>query len=142
MSNCSLGITKSYLKELTYQVNGAAIEVHKAMGPGLMETVYQRCMAKELELRTIQYQCEFEIPVCYKGMAMDIDLRCDILVEGVLAVELKSVSSILPIHKAQLLTYMKLLKAPKGILLNFNVSNLYREGQETFVNEFFETLPK
>jgi GxxExxY protein len=74
-------------------------------------------------------------------MVVETNLRCDLFVEGVLAVELKSVAAILPIHEAQLITYMKLLKTPKGILLNFNVTNLYGEGQKTFVNELFKSLP-
>lgn len=141
MKSKKLNITKTYLKDLTYRVNGAAMEVHKALGPGLLENVYHRCLTKELELRGIEYASELEVPVAYKGMLMETNLRCDLLVEGVLALELKAVAVLLPIHEAQLIRYMKLLKVPKGILLNFNVANLYREGQKTFVNESFKSLP-
>ena len=82
------------------------------------------------------------VPVLYKGEDIQADLRCDLFVENILCVELKAVENILPIHEAQLLTYMKLLKSPKGILYNFNVVNLYEDGQKTFVNEFFRNLPK
>ena len=133
--------TKTYLKELTYLVNGAAIEVHKTLGPGLLEEVYHQCLIRELELRGIKYQSELTVPVSYKGITVETNLRCDLLVDGIMVVELKAVTSLLPIHEAQLLTYMKLLHVPKGMLLNFNVANLYREGQKTYVNELFAKLP-
>ena len=126
---------------MTYHVTGAAIEVHKSIGPGLLESVYHKCLKHELSLRGINFESEFKVPVLYKGMETEADLRCDILVENILPVELKAISEILPIHEAQLLTYMKLLNAPKGILINFNVVNLYRDGQKTLVSELFRTLP-
>lgn len=135
-------LTKTYLKDLTYKVNGAAIEVHKALGPGLLESVYHRCMAEELSLRNIRFLSEYKIPFSYKGNALDIELRCDFLIENTLVVELKAVESILPVHEAQLLTYMKLLEVPKGMLINFNVANIFRQGQETYVNELFRVLPE
>ncbi len=133
-------ITKSYLKDLTYHVTGAAIEVHKHLGPGLLESVYHKCMKHELELEGIRFKSEMIIPVEYKGLAIETELRCDLLIETILVVELKAAEKLLPVHEAQLMTYMKLTEAPKGILLNFNVSNLYYEGQNTYVNEFFELL--
>jgi len=133
-------ITKSYLTDLTYQVNGAGIEVHKALGPGLLESVYHKCLKKELAIRNINFISEMKVPVKYKGVDIETDLRCDLFVEDILVIELKAVEKILPIHEAQLLTYMKLLNAPKGILINFNVVNLYKEGQKTFVNELFRSL--
>ena len=135
-------ITKTYLLDLVYKVNGAAIEVHKTLGPGLLESVYHKCMAKELSLRNINYMSEYKIPYSYKGIDLDIELRCDFIIEENLVVELKSVEYLLPVHKAQLLTYMKLLNVPKGLLLNFNVTNLFKEGQSTFVNEIFRDLPE
>lgn len=133
-------LTKSYLKDLTYKVTGAAIEVHKRLGPGLLESVYHKCLAKELELRKISFKSEYKIPYNYKGFDLDIDLRCDFLIENLLVVELKSIESILPIHEAQLLTYMKILEIPKGLMINFNVESLYYEGQKTYVNELFREL--
>lgn len=135
-------LTKTYLKDLTYKVNGAAIEVHKALGPGLLESVYHRCMAEELSLRNIRFLSQYKIPFNYKGNSLDIELRCDFLIENTLVVELKAVESILPVHEAQLLTYMKLLEVPKGMLINFNVANIFRQGQETYVNELFRVLPE
>jgi GxxExxY protein len=80
------------------------------------------------------------IPIYYKDLVIETEFRCDFFVENCIVVEIKAVNEVLPIHKAQLLTYMKILKAPKGILINFNSKNLYYEGQETFVNEFFTNL--
>ena len=134
-------ITKNYLTDLVYRVNGAAIEVHKVLGPGLLESVYHKCLKKELELRNIKFVSELKVPVNYKGLDIDTELRCDLFIENILAVELKAVEFILPVHMAQILTYMQLLKAPKGLLINFNVSNIYHEGQQTFVNELFRALP-
>ena len=135
-------ITKSYLKNLVYQVNGAAIEVHKALGPGLLESVYHKCLVHELGLRGIKCAAEVRVNVEYKGLSLDTTLRCDILVEGILVIELKAVDAVLPIHIAQLLTYMKLLNSPEGIIFNFNVAHLYNEGQKTYVNDLFSNLPE
>lgn len=82
-----------------------------------------------------------QVPVIYKGKALNVDFRCDLFVERSIVVELKCVQEIIPIHEAQLLTYMKLLQCPKGILINFNCANIFKAGQKTFVNEFFTTLP-
>lgn len=135
-------LTKSYLKDLTYKVTGASIEVHKRLGPGLLESVYHKCLAKELELRKISFKSEYKIPYNYKGFDLDIELRCDFLIDDVLVVELKAIESILPVHEAQILTYMKLLEVPKGLMLNFNVENLYYDGQKTYVNQIFQNLPE
>ena len=118
-------ITKTFLKDLIYKVNGAAIEVHKELGPGLLESVYHKCLKKELSLRKIDFESELIVTVNYKGLKLDTELRCDLFVEGILPVELKAVDAILPVHKAQIMTYMNLLDVPEGLLLNFNVSNLF-----------------
>jgi len=126
------------LKDLTYKINGAAIEVHKILGPGLLESVYHKCLVKELSLRGFQFKSEFKIPYDYKGVELDIDIRCDLIIEDLIVVELKAVKEIAPIHEAQIMSYMKLLKLPKGIIYNFNVVNLYNEGQSTYINEYFK----
>ena len=135
-------ISKKTLKDLVYQVNGAAIEVHKELGPGLLESVYQQCMQKELSLREINFTSEQFVPIIYKGFDLETKLRCDLFVEKVLVVELKSVADVPSIFEAQILTYMNLLNAPIGLLINFNVQNIYYEGQQTFVNEFYRSLPE
>lgn len=133
-------ITKSYLTDLTYQINGAAIEVHKFLGPGLLESVYHKCLKKELNLRGISFKSELLVPIIFKDLEIETDLGCDLFIENCIVLELKAIETILPIHHAQLMTYMKLLEAPKGILYNFHSVNLYKDGQKTFVNEYFRIL--
>lgn len=135
-----MNVTKSFLKDLIYQINGAAIEVHKSFGSGLLESVYHQCLKKELELRKINYSSEFLIPLNYKGHELESKLRCDLFIENTLVVELKAVNEINPIFEAQLLTYMNLLNAPIGLLINFNVKNIYHEGQKTLANELYRRL--
>lgn len=135
-------MTKRYLDELTYGIVGAAIEVHKFIGPGLLESVYHKCLKQELFQRKLKYLSEFVVPIEYKGIEMDAELRCDFLIEDAIVVELKAVDAIAPVFEAQLLTYMKLLQKPKGILINFNCANLFKEGQRTYVNEYFRGLPE
>lgn len=133
-------ITQKYLDKLTYEVIGSAIEVHKIMGKGLLENVYHQCLKEELSNRKINFSSELKIPVIYKNKELEIDFKCDLYIENCLVVELKSVTEINALHEAQLLTYMKLLKAPKGILINFNCFNIFKDGQKTFVNEYFKNL--
>lgn len=121
---------------------GAAIEVHKALGADLLESVYHECIKHELSHRNISFQTELIVPINFKNIILDAELRCDLFIEKCLAVELKSVAELLPVNEAQLLTYMKLLKAPKGILINFNCVNLFKQGQKTFVDELFRNLPE
>jgi GxxExxY protein len=130
-------MTKKELDELTYKVIGCAIEVQKIMGTGLLESVYHQCMIEELKHRKINFCTEMQIPVTYKSKLLNIDFRCDLLIENILVVELKAINEIASTHEAQLLNYMNLLKAPKGILINFNCSNIFKEGQKTFVNDYF-----
>ena len=133
-------MTKTYLKDLIYQVNGCAIEVHKHLGPGLLESVYHSCLKKELTIRGFNFQTELTIPVNYKGLELETGLKCDLLVEKSLIVELKALEKVLPIHEAQILTYMKLLEVPIGSILNFNVTHIFKEGQKTYVNERYRYL--
>ena len=133
-------ITKKFLNELTYEVIGSAIEVHKTMGIGLLENVYGQCMREELSHRGINFLSEMKIPVIYREKTLNIDFRCDLFVEDCLVIEIKAVKEMTTIYEAQLLTYMKLLHAPKGILFNFNCTNIFNGGQKTFVNEYFTNL--
>jgi len=135
------GITKKYLDQLTYNIIGAAIEVHKLLGPGLLESVYHKCMKHKLFLRGIKFTSHEIVPVIYKGITLETELRSDLLVEEWLIVEVKAIDVLAPIHEAQTLTYMQLVKVPKGILINFNVVNIFKEGQKTLVNELFRGLP-
>ncbi len=135
-------MTQRYINELTYQIIGCAIEVHKHLGAGLLESVYEKCFRKELALRSIEYKTQLFVPIEYKGLLLDAELRLDFIIEDLLLIELKAVESIVPVHEAQVLTYMKLMQKPKGILINFNCVNVFKEGQKTFVNDLFAALPK
>lgn len=135
-------VTQKYLDELSYNVIGACIEVHKTIGKGLLENIYHQCLKEELTHRKLNFLKEMKVPLIYKNKELSADLKCDLLVENCLVVELKAVSELNAIHEAQIMTYMKLLKAPKGILINFNCLNIFKEGQKTFVNEYYKLLPK
>lgn len=135
-------MTQTYLDNLTYQIIGCAIEVHKTIGPGLLESVYERCFEEELTSVGLNFKKQLSVPVNYKGKFLDVQLRLDFLVEELIVVELKSIESLHPIHEAQLLTYMQLLQKPKGILINFNCTNIFKEGQRTRVNFLYAALPR
>lgn len=133
-------ITKKYLNELSYSIIGCAIEVHKELGPGLLESVYEKCLVHELKSKNIHVVKQQLVPVNYKGIELDAELRFDLLVENEIIVELKAIDMMLPIFEAQLLTYMKLLQKPKGLLINFNTTNISKEGVKSMVNELFSSL--
>lgn len=135
-------ITQKHVDDLTYKIIGAAIEVHRIMGRGLLESVYHQCLKEELTIRGINYISEMKIPVIYKDKELFSDFRCDLYIENLIIVELKAITEIHPIVEAQILNYMKLTKSPKGILINFNCSNIFKDGQKTFVNEYYKNLPK
>ena len=118
--------------ELSNRVIGCAIEVHRELGPGLLESTYEQCFAHELKLCGITFQLQHPQPVQYKGIRIDCGYRLDVFVENVLIIELKSVEQIKGIHEAQLLTYMKLSGAKTGLLMNFNVTKL-KDGIKRFV---------
>ena len=134
-------LSKSYLNDLSYKIVGCAIEVHNHLGPGLLESVYHDCLKKEFTLRNINFKSQLIVPVNYKGLVLDTEYRLDFLVEDEIVVELKAMDGILPIHEAQLLTYMKLLQKSKGMLINFNCSNIVKDGAKQMVNEYFSFLP-
>ena len=110
-----------HLNELTHEIVGAAIEVHRHLGPGLLESSYQECLCHELWLRGIGFRKEYQLPLNYKGIKVDCGYRVDILVEEVVPVELKAVQALMPVHEAQLLTYLRLGGWKVGLLINFNV---------------------
>ena len=133
-------ITKKYLNDLTYQIIGCAIEVHKYLGPGLLESVYEKCFCRELELHGIMYSRQIWTPLEYKGLLLETELRLDVLVEDIICVELKAQEGLLPIHEAVLLSYMQMLQKPKGILINFHCLNIFKQGQKMLVNNLFALL--
>jgi len=119
-------------QDLTERIIGAAIEVHKALGPGLLESIYQSCLAHELSLRKIAFEKEKPLLVEYKGLKLDCGYRLDFIVDGKVVVELKAVDSIHNVHRAQLLTYLKLTGCQVGLILNFNEAVL-KNGIERLV---------
>jgi len=125
------GTTREF-SDLSHRVIGCAIEVHRHLGPGLLESTYQHCLAHELHANHIAFKMEHPLPVVYKGTRLDCGYRLDFLVEDSLILELKAVDMVHNIHKAQLLTYMKLAEIKHGLLLNFNVVRL-KDGLISFV---------
>ena len=118
--------------ELSHQVIGCAIEVHRELGPSLLESTYRDCLARELELNGIPCQRELPLPVMYKGLQVECGYRVDLLVKNEVLLELKAVAKLAPIHEAQILTYMKLSGIRHGFLINFNVRRL-KDGLRSFV---------
>ena len=114
----------SFLNSISDKIIGAAIEVHKELGPGLLESVYEVCLYQELKKQGVSVDCQVDLPIIYKGEITNKTYRIDMLVENCVIVELKSVGTVNPIHEAQLLTYMKLLNINLGLLINFNVDIL------------------
>lgn len=121
--------------EITESVIGAAIEVHRALGPGLLESAYEECSCHELSLRGLSFRRQVDLPVCYKGVKLDCGYRMDVVVDDLVILELKTVEKILPIHQAQLLTYLKLYHRSVGLLINFNVPVL-KDGIKRMVLNF------
>ncbi|HMU08074.1 MAG TPA: GxxExxY protein [Kaistella sp.] len=133
-------MTQKYITDLTYKIIGCCIEVHRILGPGLLEKIYIKALQEEFKIQEINYESEFNIHVDYKGKDLDCDLRCDFLIEGCIVLEVKSVADFHDIHTAQILNYMNLLKTPKAILVNFNVTNIFKEGQKTFLSKYYQQL--
>ena len=121
------------INKLTETIIGAAMKVHSALGPGLLESAYQACLFRELEKQDVSVQSEVLLPVVYEGETIDVGYRMDLLVDEQVVVELKSVDKVLPIHEAQLITYLKLSTKKVGLLINFNVLHL-RDGITRRVN--------
>lgn len=109
------------INKLTETIIGAGIEVHRNLGPGLLESAYEECLCRELSVREVKFERQVNLPVEYKGARLDCGYRLDLLVANTVIVEIKSVENLLPIHQAQLLTYLKIGNYPVGLLMNFNV---------------------
>ncbi len=120
--------SKLLYEALTEQIIGSAIEVHRALGPGLLESAYEECLCHELHLQKLSFQRQVPLPVEYKGVHLDCGYRVDVVVEDKVVLELKCVEHIVPVHEAQLLTYLKLTGKRVGLILNFHVSTLVRGG--------------
>lgn len=134
-------ITQKYINDLAYKIVGCAIEVHKNLGPGLLESIYEKCLLEELKEKKLIYNSQVQIPLIYKNKSLECNLILDIIVEDLIIVELKAVETIIPVHKAQLLTYLKLTNKPKELLINFNCENI-TNSLVSLVTEDFSVLPK
>jgi GxxExxY protein len=120
--------SKLLYESLTEQIIGAAIEVHRALGPGLLESAYEECLCHEFNLRGLKFQRQVALPVEYKDVKLDCGYRLDLVIEDSVVLELKCVEHTLPVHEAQLLTYLKLTGKRVGLIINFNVAVLVRGG--------------
>lgn len=133
-------ITKREITQLSYEIVGFAIKIHKELGPGLLENVYERCLKYELEINGYHVQQQVSVPINYHGLNLETELRLDLLVDDLIIIELKAVEILHPVYEAQLLTYMKLLQKPQGLLINFFTTNISKS-LKPFVNEFYNELP-
>lgn len=133
-------MTKKEITQLSYEITGFAIKVHKALGPGLLESVYEECLKIELIKNDYDVKQQLYFPINYEGIEIETKLVVDLLVNDTIIIELKAVEEVLPIHEAQLLTYMKVLKKPQGLLINFFTNNITKS-MKPFINDFFKELP-
>ena len=132
-------MTKKEITKLSFEITGFAIKVHKKLGPGLLESVYEQCLKFELERTGYNVKQQLTVKIDYDDLELESNLRIDLLVNDSIVVELKAVENVLPIHEAQLLTYMRLLEKPQGLLINFNTTNITKS-LKPFVNEYFSML--
>jgi GxxExxY protein len=134
-------ITQKYVNDISYEIVGCAIEVHKQLGPGLLESVYHSCMKAELQEKNLFVESQVNIPINYKSKRLAGKLKIDLLVNELIIVELKAVELMIPLYQAQLLSYLKLANKPKGLLINFNCENIVKQLKPLVTNDF-ALLPK
>jgi GxxExxY protein len=134
-------ITQKYINDISYKIVGCAIEVHKHLGPGLLESVYEECLVEELTEMGLKVERQIPVPISYKNKPLGKPLKLDLLINGQIIIELKSVDLLIPVFKAQLLSYLKLTGKPKGLLINFNCENITKE-LIPLVTDDFSNLPK
>ncbi|MBD8084366.1 GxxExxY protein [Chryseobacterium caseinilyticum] len=133
-------MTKKSVTQLSYEITGLAIKVHKNLGPGLLESVYEECLKIELLKNGFDVKQQLYVPINYEGVEINTKLIVDLLVNDCIVLELKASEEVLPIHEAQLLTYMKVLKKTQGLLINFFTTNITKS-LKPFINEYFKMLP-
>lgn len=133
-------ITQKYINDVSYTIIGCAIEVHKHLGPGLLESVYEMCFIDEMRQAGLSVKSQLVVPIHYKGKELDSNLRLDLLVNDLIIVEEKAVEQIIPLYEAQLLSYLKLTCKPKGLLINFNCENI-KDELVSMVTEEYSRLP-
>lgn len=134
-------MTKTQITQLSYDIIGCAIKVHKELGPGLLESVYEMCLAYELKEKGFIVNQQISTKINYGKIEIETPLKIDLLVNDTVIIEIKTVESLLPVHQAQLMTYMKILKKPQGLLINFYTDNISKS-MIPLVNEYFTKLPE
>jgi GxxExxY protein len=134
-------LTQKYINEIAYKIVGCAIDVHRQLGPGLLESVYETCLIEELVNNGLEVKAQVYSPIIYKGKNLGGQLKLDLLVNDLIIVENKAVEQMIPLFTAQLLTYLKLTNKPKGLLINFNCENITKHAVPLVTNLFAE-LPK
>ncbi|PQA94549.1 GxxExxY protein [Chryseobacterium shigense] len=132
-------MTKTEVTQLSYDIIGCAIKVHKELGPGLLESVYELCLAYELKERGFLVDQQISTKINYGKIEIETPLKIDLLVNNTIIIEIKTVESLLPVHQAQLMTYMKILKKPQGLLINFYTDNITKS-MIPLINEYFTKL--
>ncbi|KFF22318.1 GxxExxY protein [Chryseobacterium sp. JM1] len=132
-------MTKAEVTQLSYDIIGCAIKVHKELGPGLLESVYELCLAYELKERGFFVDQQISTKINYGKFEIETPLKVDLLVNNTIIIEIKTVESLLPVHQAQLMTYMKILKKPQGLLINFYTDNITKS-MIPLINEYFTKL--
>jgi GxxExxY protein len=132
-------MTKKQVTQLSYDIVGCAITVHKTLGPGLLESVYEKCLKEELEFNGFKVESQKKVKLEYRNIQIETELRLDLIVNDIIIVEIKSIENLLPVHEAQLLTYMSLLEKPQGLLINFYTDNISKT-VKPLVNEYFKKL--
>lgn len=133
-------MTKKEVTQLSYEITGYAIKVHKNLGPGLLESIYEKCLVYELRNNGYNVKQQVTVPIHYDNLIFDANLKIDLLINDTIIVELKAQEEILPIHEAQLMTYMKILKKPQGLLINFFTNNITKS-LIPIINDYFRALP-
>ncbi len=134
-------LTQKIVNDLAYKIVGCAIEVHRQLGPGLLESIYKECLVEELKSNNFFVETELPIPITFKGKTLRHSLRLDILINEIIIVEAKAVEQMIPLYQAQLLSHLKLTEKPKGLLINFNCENIVKQ-MIPMVTEEFAKLPK
>ncbi len=132
-------MTKSEVTQLSYDIVGCAIKVHRELGPGLLESVYEQCLAYELRENGFVVNQQVDAKIKYRNITIETSLKIDLLVNEIVIIELKTVEKLLPVHQAQLMTYMRILEKPQGILINFFTDNITKS-MIPLVNEYFKKL--
>ncbi len=133
-------LTKKDVTQLSYDIIGCAIRVHTELGPGLLESVYEKCLIHELIYQGMEVKSQIVIPIHYRGIDLSANLKLDILVNDLIILELKAVEIVHPVYEAQLISYMRLMKKPQGLLINFFTKNI-RSAMKPLVNDYFRNLP-